>query len=87
MMPNELAGETTQSHCSWSAGRPDNLPSSTVKCGCNFGGRVMMVRVQAFTSGSFGTGVVSVVRGEGATSMKCGSSDIVFAASPGHADA
>jgi hypothetical protein len=54
MMPNEFAGETTQLHCSWSAERQDNLPSSTVKCVCNVGGKAVMVFVQALTSDSFG---------------------------------
>jgi hypothetical protein len=77
MMPNEFAGETTQSHCSWSAGREDNLPSSTVKCVCNVSGKAVMACVQALTSDSFGVASELVELGEGAISMKCGSSVIV----------
>jgi hypothetical protein len=73
MMPNEFAGETIQSHRSWSGGRVDNLPSSTVKCVCNVGGKAVMACVQALTSDSFGV----ASGGGGAISMKCGSSVIV----------
>jgi hypothetical protein len=75
MMPNEFAGETTQSHRSWSAGRPDNVPWSTVKCVCNFDGRAVIARVHASTSDSPRTGVTSAERGEGEIRMKWGNSE------------
>lgn len=72
MMPNEFAGETTQSHRSWSAGRLDNVPWSTVKCVCNFDGRAVIARVHASTSDSPRTEVDSAREGE--ISMKWGNS-------------
>jgi len=75
MMPNEFAGETTQSHRSCSAGRPDNVPWSTVKCDCNFDGRAVIARVHASTSDSPRTGVTSAARGEGEIRMKWGNSE------------
>ena len=68
MMPNEFAGETIQSHRSLSGGRPDNMPSSTVKCFCKFDGRVVIACVHAFTSDS------ESARGAGEIRIKWGSS-------------
>ena len=87
-MPNEFASDTTQSHRNRSAGRPDNVPSSTVKWVCNFDGRVVIARVQASLSVSSRIGVASesVARREGKMRMKCGNSKRGPAIMIGHGD-
>jgi hypothetical protein len=74
MMPNEFAGDTTQSHSNRSAGRLDNVPTEHREVGLDFDGRVVIARVQASLSVSSRIGVASesVARREGEMRMKCG---------------